>query len=642
MESVNEIVARLQGTYITNVPALEYINQERYRNPADVEEPPVEALAISTGALSAVVEDQPYPTVNFAATGGLSPYTWSVSSGALPAGLSLSASGALAGTPANPGTSSFTIRVEDVAGTAITKVFSLVVNSASNPPADTGILSLTMSDEILLDNYKRLHGLAPYNTSEHAAKVATAKAQWERQKGQASLGAPLYNVVISTSGVRKTPGPSMAPTGDPKDYISYPLYWWPQIGNLYDSDTKKWVANQAYLTSGGAWTKANDSKYGAPNYSAAAGTQYALVMNTSGLADVNDPSNRNGWPFVQRDGKVNPVHSKINSGRDSNLGTMSDNVRRCAIHYFFTNDEAYAKKAADHARTWFLDKEKGMNPNFNYAQIRLGRNGNRGNAEGTIDAEGTPRAFDGINLIRKSIHWTDADDIAMTDWMNRWITWWETSTIGKSALALRNNIRISAELQIMCCYLYTNQHQKAYNRITSIIGSLFNNMIDDDGLMPLEVARSNSWGYSIKCIILLFELAELCEKIKTPTGQHFDLWNYTINGKGLKLVIKKHYTYCVNKITILDPGGPTWPGQFVSSKDTQFLDKCFMIASEVYKSDSSFDPWWPNYFNKRRDPNATSGPTRHQEYKQGLIVEKHEREAAQEPLIVRYRWKDMP
>jgi hypothetical protein len=47
------------------------------------------------------------------ATGGTAPYIWSLASGSLPAGLTLSASGAISGTPTASGTSSFNVTVTD-------------------------------------------------------------------------------------------------------------------------------------------------------------------------------------------------------------------------------------------------------------------------------------------------------------------------------------------------------------------------------------------------------------------------------------------------------------------------------------------------------------------------------------------------
>jgi acid phosphatase len=68
------------------------------------------------------------------ATGGTPPYTWSVSSGQLPTGLSISSSGAVTGIPTVAGTVSFTIQVKDNAGSTATSTFSLNIVNPTPPP----------------------------------------------------------------------------------------------------------------------------------------------------------------------------------------------------------------------------------------------------------------------------------------------------------------------------------------------------------------------------------------------------------------------------------------------------------------------------------------------------------------------------
>ncbi|MGB9234646.1 MAG: putative Ig domain-containing protein [Terriglobales bacterium] len=66
------------------------------------------------------------------ASGGTQPYTWSVASGTLPNGLTLSASGDLAGTPTSTGTFSFAVAVTDSANNTAQSSLSLGVLAASN------------------------------------------------------------------------------------------------------------------------------------------------------------------------------------------------------------------------------------------------------------------------------------------------------------------------------------------------------------------------------------------------------------------------------------------------------------------------------------------------------------------------------
>jgi hypothetical protein len=71
------------------------------------------ALAVLPTALSAGTVGTPYPPTALAANGGIAPYTYSVSVGALPTGLILSTGGALSGTPAAAGSFSFTVTASD-------------------------------------------------------------------------------------------------------------------------------------------------------------------------------------------------------------------------------------------------------------------------------------------------------------------------------------------------------------------------------------------------------------------------------------------------------------------------------------------------------------------------------------------------
>ena len=74
---------------------------------------PVAPLAVTTTSLPAATLGAPYSAA-LAATGGVPPYTWSVTSGKLPTGLSLNpATGVISGTPAVLGTSGFTVGVTD-------------------------------------------------------------------------------------------------------------------------------------------------------------------------------------------------------------------------------------------------------------------------------------------------------------------------------------------------------------------------------------------------------------------------------------------------------------------------------------------------------------------------------------------------
>jgi hypothetical protein len=84
-------------------------------------------LSIASGAVPRGTVGTAY-SHSFAAAGGTSPYTWTVSAGELPAGLSLAADGTVSGTPTAAGTEELTVRVADANGLFATRALEMTVD----------------------------------------------------------------------------------------------------------------------------------------------------------------------------------------------------------------------------------------------------------------------------------------------------------------------------------------------------------------------------------------------------------------------------------------------------------------------------------------------------------------------------------
>lgn len=93
----------------------------------------VSAIGIATQSLPAAAINVPY-SETLTAVGGTQPYTWTLSSGSLPAGLTLSSAGVISGTPTAVGSSTFTVQVADSEHPPATASgqLSLTVNSGGN------------------------------------------------------------------------------------------------------------------------------------------------------------------------------------------------------------------------------------------------------------------------------------------------------------------------------------------------------------------------------------------------------------------------------------------------------------------------------------------------------------------------------
>ena len=139
-----------------------------------------QALSILVNAVPAVSTSSPMPggttgvaySQTLANSGGTAPFTWAITAGALPAGLTLTgASGAIGGTPQTGGLANFTARIADSAGVAGSKAFTLTIASnlavTTATPMTSGTVSgaysqtLTGSGGFGADNWAVTSGTLP-------------------------------------------------------------------------------------------------------------------------------------------------------------------------------------------------------------------------------------------------------------------------------------------------------------------------------------------------------------------------------------------------------------------------------------------------------------------------------------------------
>ncbi len=89
----------------------------------------VDPLQVTTASLPDGQASVAY-SQTLTASGGATPYTWAITSGSLPAGLSLSSSGVISGTPTTANTYDFTVQVTDAYSNTAAKALSITIASA--------------------------------------------------------------------------------------------------------------------------------------------------------------------------------------------------------------------------------------------------------------------------------------------------------------------------------------------------------------------------------------------------------------------------------------------------------------------------------------------------------------------------------
>lgn len=255
-----------------------------------------------------------------------------------------------------------------------------------------------------------------------------------------------------------------------------------------------------------------------------------------------DPKSPNGLPYIRRDGERNPEINRITDHRE--LDGMVESVSTLALCYYFKGDEAYASKAAQLLRAWFINSSTRMNPNLEYAQYIPGVNTGRG--IGLIETRGLTRAVDAVGLLAGSKTWTKEDQRGVEEWFTKFLTWMLESRNGREEAAAKNNHGTIYDVQVAAYALFLDKRELAKKVIEEARSKRIAVQIEPDGRQPLELERTRAWGYSVMNLEGLMTLAELGERVDV------DLWRYQAkDGRGIRRALEYLYPFAF--------GDAKWP-----------------------------------------------------------------------------------
>lgn len=176
------------------------------------------ALSIPDQALLEPMAGQAY-SARLSADGGGAPLTWSVSAGALPAGLSLASDGTLSGTPTTEGPSTFTVKAVDRYGQEAQRELTLTVvpNAVEVVTATLPGARVGTAYAVTLDGRG---GRAPYTWSVDAGSSLPAGLTLDPASGEISgmpttAGSRTFTIrVADADGVTATRSLSIAVAGN--------------------------------------------------------------------------------------------------------------------------------------------------------------------------------------------------------------------------------------------------------------------------------------------------------------------------------------------------------------------------------------------------------------------------------------------
>ncbi len=279
-----------------------------------------------------------------------------------------------------------------------------------------------------------------------------------------------------------------------------------------------------------------------------------------------DPKKPNGLPYIRRDGERNPEINKITDHKS--LDDLENSVETLALAYYFKGDEAYAAKAVELLRAFFLDPPTRMNPNLQYAQFIPGVNTGRG--IGLIETRGLTRVVDAIGLLEQSKSLTAQVERGLKDWFAQFLQWMQESKNGREEAAARNNHGTYYDVQVVSFALFLGKTELAKQTLETAKHKRIATQIEPDGRQPLELVRTKAWGYSNGNLDGLMQLATLGERAGV------DLWNFqTKDGRSIRKAL--------DFLTPIALGEEKWQYQELGGVKPQSLFPLMRRAAAVYR-----------------------------------------------------------
>ncbi|WP_396635723.1 alginate lyase family protein [Maribacter sp. R77961] len=229
-----------------------------------------------------------------------------------------------------------------------------------------------------------------------------------------------------------------------------------------------------------------------------------------------DPEKEDGLPWIRKDGKVNPM-TKGDNVDDPVKDKMVNNVKVLSLAYFFSEKQAYAEKANELLKVWFVDKATRMNPNLDHAQGIPGKNSGRG--FGIIEFSGVAHIITAIEILEHNKAMPKNVKAGLEDWLNEYTTWLQTSEFGIFEKTRSNNHGSLYDAQLVSLLLFLDRKEEAKSVLNSVFKERIAPQIEADGSQPHELKRTKGLTYSILNLSALNRLAFYGKKVGV------DIWD---------------------------------------------------------------------------------------------------------------------
>ena len=287
-----------------------------------------------------------------------------------------------------------------------------------------------------------------------------------------------------------------------------------------------------------------------------------------------DPKNPSG-PYIRRDGFSNPAN--FNDHREL-LIRLSLQMPALTAAWVVTHDRRYAAKAADHLRAWFVNPDTRMSANLQFAQAIHGVTPGRG--IGIIDTLHLVEVARAAAWIQHSGELKPSEMDSVRQWFADYLRWMTTSKNGLEEKAAKNNHGTCWVAQAAEFARFTHDDTNLEDCRELFRTKLVPDQIAPDGRLPLELARTKPYSYS------LFDMDALSLVCQIASRPGDNLWSFaTPDGRGLRKTIDVMVPYIRDK--------SKWPFQH----DVEYFDDLpvrqpsLLFAGLAYNDDAYLQLW---------------------------------------------------
>ncbi|HEU4635665.1 MAG TPA: alginate lyase family protein, partial [Edaphobacter sp.] len=247
-----------------------------------------------------------------------------------------------------------------------------------------------------------------------------------------------------------------------------------------------------------------------------------------------DPKNPGG-PYIRRDGFSNPEN--FNTHREAMI-RLSLIVPALTAAWLITRQKKYSDHAGRHLDAWFVDAQTKMNPNLQYAQAIFGVSKGRG--IGIIDTLHLVEVARAATLLDRGSALKNGAEIR--HWFADYLEWMRTSKNGQDERDAKNNHGACWVLQAGEFARFTANVEAMEWCRDRFRTTLVPQQIAPDGSLPLELARTKPYSYS------LFDMDVLCGIAQSLSTSKANLWAFeTSDGRGLKSMMDFMVPYIADK-----------------------------------------------------------------------------------------------